>query len=1015
MPKKSRFSQKSTISWLPYDETSSQAFRLSQVRKLLGSATTYLSSFKVIGLIVLYIIGTRLAIPGSNSELAKEIVRDSDLILFWDTFFSGGAVRNASPLSLGLIPLLLSMFPHRFKRSTDPNYEYSVWSRNNLLVSLVISMVFATFWVWSEVFAPNRIIEFLLSAFTLFLGSIFVAWVDKRLLGYGIFGLLSINVVIASGQFYYSALQSNISGALLSLIFIAFVSFVILYINRRRREIHIVNIQSETTYNSSIYIYWSDFKMGLVYLLILFFTSAPILFSLDIILDAESFLIAQYIVIAFASIAIAILGIRFKILDIFMTIYSPASTSQLLRRNFWVIPGYRPGVATSAYIYGLTHKTHKQHYFAYAALTVLLCSIGIVSNVLDFNTPYLLGPIGTLVIAVVFASTLQIIIERLNSLVLSLTYSEFWVRPSLSKNNQISLENLKVEEIVEYLLRLLPAEDRLELQMKIMLGQNRQDIIRSLFKLARKKVYVQSPGLIVLTIATKILGTVLVSSVGVVLLLPIIETLIGRPISHDDRLEFIFFWIPTFLGLLGSFGIIEDLRDLYGLVVKRDQQQAVLNDYLILEDEDIINDLIRRITVDERETMGISEDKQETVVQTDLKSKSDLPDQNEPVLFGQPPRTNDIQENKTSDTAGTQNETNIPQIHIPETHFNTFRFDFTNRKLHFQLTRTQNPFEDLSRSGKDGSIAVLEAIATYYGYQISVEDVKDSIHPNTNIEDAISSLNKVKSYLASLDLVADIFDAQTSTVLQALCSTEIPVVVLLGSKITKSRVIRFGHNGTLTISHSGDPDPLSPEWIPSYVIIDGYSEPRRYFSILSPFNNLSGTISFERFNDLWAQINRVSLVVYERDKKAKVKEAIRIAEEAQNDDENHDNSSVSELRFYYWYNLGIERLKSNDFAVAREAFDKALALDAPPSLIYSLPSIFDAYIEIGDYAQVLKIANHVLKTYPHSSWAHYYRGVAYLESATVNKAIASFMEAIKYDPTNPSAKNKLEELQSRST
>ena len=129
--------------------------------------------------------------------------------------------------------------------------------------------------------------------------------------------------------------------------------------------------------------------------------------------------------------------------------------------------------------------------------------------------------------------------------------------------------------------------------------------------------------------------------------------------------------------------------------------------------------------------------------------------------------------------------------------------------------------------------------------------------------------------------------------------------------------------------------------------------------------------------------------------------------EAQNDINNDPNSPAN------WIELGNRLRESKKYGRAIEAYKNGLSLNIPPGLaLYMQTNLATLYLECGDPQEAMKRLEAILRADPDLTTARLNLGIAYAQSGMLEQARTTWLDVTEREPSNPIARNFLEQLES---
>jgi tetratricopeptide (TPR) repeat protein len=176
------------------------------------------------------------------------------------------------------------------------------------------------------------------------------------------------------------------------------------------------------------------------------------------------------------------------------------------------------------------------------------------------------------------------------------------------------------------------------------------------------------------------------------------------------------------------------------------------------------------------------------------------------------------------------------------------------------------------------------------------------------------------------------------------------------------------------------------------------------------------TTPYTEYDDNWKVFDRTFLVIYEKKDEAKLK---RLVPQYFNKDQNLKDSlsnaqteiSKNPQDMFAYFNMGTTLSKMGRHEEAAVAFDKARSLKLPWRMLWYQFEIFETYLALQRYDDVISLANANLAQANNLEESLYYRGQAYEKTGRADEAKRDYAKAIQYNKNYTAARDALEKLQ----
>lgn len=211
-------------------------------------------------------------------------------------------------------------------------------------------------------------------------------------------------------------------------------------------------------------------------------------------------------------------------------------------------------------------------------------------------------------------------------------------------------------------------------------------------------------------------------------------------------------------------------------------------------------------------------------------------------------------------------------------------------------------------------------------------------------------------------------------------------------------------------------EPQPNDGMGHYQLVQGYDSTKKELYMHDSYKGPHITISEQKLDDYWKVFNRTILVIYPEDKEQVVKNIL-------GDTSNMENilkASLSNAQLeieknqsdsFAWFNLGTTYSLMGKHKEAATSFDKARSLKLPWRMLWYQFSIFDSYLAMGRFQDVVDLTTVNLKLANNLEESLYYRALAQKALNKKDAARADLQNALKYNKNYLLAKEELEKLQ----
>lgn len=234
-------------------------------------------------------------------------------------------------------------------------------------------------------------------------------------------------------------------------------------------------------------------------------------------------------------------------------------------------------------------------------------------------------------------------------------------------------------------------------------------------------------------------------------------------------------------------------------------------------------------------------------------------------------------------------------------------------------------------------------------------------------------------------------------------STNVKALYRIGGTTTLLKRL-LAANFPVVIEESIQPE--SEGWMGHYVLLVGYDDYAQNFLTFDSYlgsNQQKGRPSpYSVFDEKWRHFNRVFMVIYSQDRELELRKvlgdyvdpnygyqaSLAMARQAAERDRNDK---------WAWFNMGSAYVALKQYDNAAIAFDQALRLNLPFRMLWYQFGPYEAFYNIGDYANVHALANSTIATTRYVEESYYWKGMAYAAEGNTSAAIDEFNTALRYN------------------
>jgi tetratricopeptide (TPR) repeat protein len=188
-----------------------------------------------------------------------------------------------------------------------------------------------------------------------------------------------------------------------------------------------------------------------------------------------------------------------------------------------------------------------------------------------------------------------------------------------------------------------------------------------------------------------------------------------------------------------------------------------------------------------------------------------------------------------------------------------------------------------------------------------------------------------------------------------------------------------------------------------YRLLTGYSQSENKFWAHDSLHGPDISVPMDEFDRSWQVFNRTYVLVFPPQSAAEVgailgarveptamhRAALRAAQE---------ETEVDPDDAFAWFNAGTNYTRLDEPALAASAFDQAHRLGLPYRMLWYQFEVFEAYLALGRYQDVINLATVTLEATGGLEELYYYRGLALRALGQSPAAARDFRAALEYNP-----------------
>ena len=187
-----------------------------------------------------------------------------------------------------------------------------------------------------------------------------------------------------------------------------------------------------------------------------------------------------------------------------------------------------------------------------------------------------------------------------------------------------------------------------------------------------------------------------------------------------------------------------------------------------------------------------------------------------------------------------------------------------------------------------------------------------------------------------------------------------------------------------------------------YRLFTGYGEAGDYFVAEDSLNGSGIQVPLTDFDPFWQVFNRTYLVIYPPDQTALIHALLG---QDMSDQTMYERALVTAqteaksdpANAYAWFNIGTNYARLSRPELAASAFDEARRLGLPYRMLWYQFDIYEAYLTMGRYQDVIDLTTATLKATGGLEEPYYYRGLAQQATGQSEAAAKDFRAALEYN------------------
>lgn len=234
---------------------------------------------------------------------------------------------------------------------------------------------------------------------------------------------------------------------------------------------------------------------------------------------------------------------------------------------------------------------------------------------------------------------------------------------------------------------------------------------------------------------------------------------------------------------------------------------------------------------------------------------------------------------------------------------------------------------------------------------------------------------------------------------------------------------RYGVGGTpelLTWFVSNEVMVITEGWIEyhggmsHFRVVRGFDDARQLI-IHDPLGGADLRFDYKAFEAGWQVFNRHYLAVYRPEQ-----EPVMAAILGEDYDQRKMRARALQAALarteaqpgngYAWLNLGEDYAALGQYAEARQAYEKAMAMHLPDRLLWYYYWPLEVYNALGEYQRTIELTTEIIRQTNGLEEIYYLRGVAYQGLGEIDRARADYQAALARNPNYAAARTALDAL-----
>lgn len=197
--------------------------------------------------------------------------------------------------------------------------------------------------------------------------------------------------------------------------------------------------------------------------------------------------------------------------------------------------------------------------------------------------------------------------------------------------------------------------------------------------------------------------------------------------------------------------------------------------------------------------------------------------------------------------------------------------------------------------------------------------------------------------------------------------------------------------------------PNDDLWAAHYLLITGYDDATRTFTVQDSYHGADQKISYETVLENWEPFNYVYMVIYLPNQESEIHTLLGLDWDATNNRQNALVQSEAAAAqkpqdAFAWFNFGSNLVYFERYAEAAQAYDKARNIGLPQRMSRYQFGPFIAYFHSYRMEDLLTLTNYALQRTPNSEEALLWKGWALYNQGDTPGAIALWQKALHERP-----------------